>query len=408
MTDADMARARITDIGLLDLEDIRSASLIKTNDFCQDHFPMNSGRALSLAGRKDYRDRDNRWSFGDRIGPPMELVRAAALTGYFDVAAGLRLDVVPLLRKSGLSRAMMSNPEQMLPAVPVIGLLEDSALASGCLTFGLKMADHRRLSDIGLMSLLIVHQATLADAIGILAEYRNRINSTLTLQREEHEEVVFLREHIALNTPMICRQVSDLALGVLYKMCRSIMPERWRPQCVCFSYERPGAQDRATHDRLFDCPMQFGSDFDGIVIAREDLERPLPRADEAMAALARELITAVVDPGRRTLTEEVEQSIRLLMPSGRAAIGEVAHSLGLNLRTLQRRLEQEGVSFKDLMDRMRMQQVAQHLGNRQLRLTDVAHLLGYAELASFSAWYRSRFKKTPSEGRRILVDTGVS
>ena len=63
----------------------------------------------------------------------MELVRAAALTGYFEVAAELRLDVVPLLRKAGLSRAMMINPEQMLPAVAVIGLLEDTAQASGCM-----------------------------------------------------------------------------------------------------------------------------------------------------------------------------------------------------------------------------------------------------------------------------------
>ena len=338
----------------------------------------------------------------------MELVRAAALTGYFEVAAELRLDVVPLLRKAGLSRAMMSNPEQMLPAVAVIGLLEETAQASGCVTFGLRMADRRRLSDIGLMSVLIVHQPTLRDAVGIVAEYRNRINSTLTLQLEEHEHVVFLREHIALNTPTICRQVSDVALGVLYKMCRSIMPDRWRPQCVCFSYERPRPPDRAIYDRLFDCSMQFGSDFDGIVIDRADVDRPLPHADDALAAHARELISAVIDPGHRSVTEEVEQSIRLLMPSGRATIGEVAHALGSNVRTLQRRLEQEGASFSDLLDRMRMQQVAQHFGNRQLRLTDVAHLLGYAELASFSAWYRSRFNKTPSEGRRSLRETGAS
>jgi AraC-like DNA-binding protein len=230
----------------------------------------------------------------------------------------------------------------------------------------------------------------------------------LTLQFEEHEKALFLREHVALSTPMICRQVSDLALGVLYKMCRSIMPDRWRPQCVCFSYERPVRADRATYDRLFDCPIHFGSDFDGIVINREDLERPLPSADEALAAHARELITAVIDPGHRTVTQEVEQSIRLLMPSGRVTIGEVAHSLGSNVRTLQRRLDQEGARFSDLLDRMRMQQVAHHFGNRQLRLTDVAQLLGYSELASFSAWYRSRFNKTPSEGRRDLRQTRTS
>src|SRR5262245_17973495 len=112
----------------------------------------------------------------------MELVRAAALTSYFEVAEQLRLDVVPLLRNAGLSRSMLSNSEQMLPARAVITLLQESARISGCETFGLMMTEHRKLSDIGPLSLLIVHQTTLREAIGIVAEYRNRINSTLTLQ----------------------------------------------------------------------------------------------------------------------------------------------------------------------------------------------------------------------------------
>jgi len=332
----------------------------------------------------------------------MELVRAAALTGYFEVADQLQLDVVPLLRETELSRSMFRNPEQMLPARSVIMLLDKSARASGCETFGLRMADRRKLSDIGVLSLLIVHQPTLRDAIGIIAEYRNRINSTLTLQLEEHDDVGFLRQHIALNEPLILRQVSDVALGVLYKMCRAIMPESWRAQCVCLSYERPGAADRPLYERLFDCPMQFGSDFDGIAISTKDLDSALPRADAALAEHARELVNAVIGRDERSVAEEVEQSIRLLMPAGRATIGEVAHSLGTNVRTLQRRLLQEEINFSDLLDRVRMQQVTQHFTNRQLRLTDVAHLLGYSELASFSAWYRARFAKTPSEARRDL------
>ena len=332
----------------------------------------------------------------------MELVRAAALTGYFEVAQELHLDVVPLLRTAALSRSMLRNSEQMLPARSVIALLDSSARASGCETFGLRMADRRKLSDIGVLSLLIVHQPTLRDAIGVVAEYRNRINSTLTLQLEEHDQVAFVREHIALNEPLILRQVSDVALGVLYKMCRSIMPETWRPQCVCLSYERPGAADRPLYERLFDCPMHFGSDFDGIVISMKDLDSRLPRADAALAEHARELVNAVIGRAERSVTEEVEQSIRLLMPAGRATISEVAHSLGTNIRTLQRRLEQEEGSFSDLLDRVRMQQVSNHLNNRHLRLTDVAHLLGYSELASFSAWYRARFDRTPSEARRGL------
>lgn len=329
----------------------------------------------------------------------MELVRAASLTGYFVVAEQLGLEVTPLLRRAGLTRPMLANPEQVVPARAAIGLLEDSAQASGCITFGLRMAELRQLSDIGMISLLIVHQPTLRDALEVLAEYRNRINSNLTLQVERDGDTVFLREHFALHPPMVSRQVNDLALGVLYRICRSMMGEQWRPQCICLSYERPAPPDRAIYDRLFDCSLQFGSDFDGIVVSSGDLNRQNPRSDPALARHARQLVAAMIDPGLRTIAEEAEQSIRLLMPAGRASIGGVADALGTNVRTLQRQLGREGTSFSELLDRVRAQQVSQHFANRRLRLTDVAHLLGYSTLASFSAWYRNRYGDTPTKGR---------
>ena len=95
----------------------------------------------------------------------MELVRAAALTGYFTVAGELQLETLPLLRSNGLSRSMLNNPEQMLPARSVIRLLEETAAASGCITLGLRMAELRGIADLGMVSLLIAHQTTLGDAL---------------------------------------------------------------------------------------------------------------------------------------------------------------------------------------------------------------------------------------------------
>ena len=153
----------------------------------------------------------------------MELVRAAALTGYFAVAEELRLDVLPLLRRAGLSRSMLENPEQMLPARSVLRLLEESAQAAHCLTFGFRMAEKRGLADLGMVSLLIAHQSTLRDALSVLAQFRNRINSTLVLRVEEFEEIVLVREYFALDPPMPSRQADDLALGVLDQMCREVL-----------------------------------------------------------------------------------------------------------------------------------------------------------------------------------------
>jgi AraC-like DNA-binding protein len=329
----------------------------------------------------------------------LELVRAAAMTGYFAVAEELKLEVGPLLRKIGFTNIMLSTPEQVLPARSVVQLLEESAKLSGCDTFGLRMAEHRQLSDLGMVSLLIAHQPTLRDGLEVLAEYRHRINSNLTLQMEDCGDTFFLREHLGLNPPLLSRQANDVALGVLYGMCRAIMPPAWRPSSVCFSYERPAPADRRLYDRMFDCPVEFGADFDGLVVAKADLNRENPRSDPALAKHARQLVAAMIDPGARTIEEEVEQSIRLLMPLGRASISEVSHALGTNVRTLQRQLSREGAVYSELLDRVREQQVDHHLANRRLSLSDVAHLIGYSTLSSFSAWYRMRFGKTPSEGR---------
>ena len=329
----------------------------------------------------------------------LELVRAAALTGYFEVAEQLGLDVAPLLRSVGFTPSMLANSEQMLPARSVVQLLEDSARASGCQTFGLRMSEFRQLSDLGLVSLLIAHQPTLRDGLDVLSEYRHRINTNLTLHVEDCGETLFVREHLGLNPPMISRQANDVALGVLYQMCRAIMPSGWRPNCVCFTHEPPPVAERRVYDRLFDCPVQFGCDFEGIVVDKDDLDRENPRSDPALASHARQLVAAMINPAARTVSEEVEQSVRLLMPLGRATVGEVSHALGANLRTLQRQLDREGVRFSEILDRVREQQVGQHFANRRLSLTDVAHLLGYSTLSSFSAWYRARYHETPSAGR---------
>lgn len=332
----------------------------------------------------------------------MELVRAAALKGYFEVAEELKLDPLPLLRRAGLTRSMAENPEQMLPARSVIRLLEESAEASSCATFGLRMAERRELADLGMVSLLIAHQPTLGDALAVLAQYRNRINSNLALRVETFGDMALLREAFSLDPPMPSRQVDDLAIAVLDRVCRNVVGSSWQPISVSFGYETPPAADRAVYQRFFSCPLEFNSEFDGILIKSADLAKANPRSEPALALHARRLVEAMVDPGERSVVEEVEEAILMLMPAGRASISAVADGLGLNVRTLQRRLADEGMTFGDMLDLIRVREVNRHFAHGRQRLTDIAHLLGYASLGAFSRWYSQKFNETPSRGRRRM------
>ena len=337
----------------------------------------------------------------------MELVRAAALTGYFEVAEELRLDVVPLLRRAGLSRAMMNNPEQMLPAaVRRSACSRKARRRPGCMTFGLQ--DGGTPPDFGHRPDQPADRAS-ADAArrrrNCSREYRNRINSTLTLQLEEHEEVVFLREHIR------AQPAHGLAPGERCRAGRAV-------QVVPVDHGRTAggrnASASATNARRcrsrdlrpavrLPAAIRLGLST-GSSSARTTWTARSRAPDAALARHARELVSAIIDPGERTIA----RGGRAVDPAADA--GGPGHHWrsratrsGTNVRTLQRRLEEEGASFSDLLDRVRMQQVSQHFANRQLRLTDVAHLLGYSTLASFSAWYRGRFQETPDQGATATV-----
>ncbi|MCJ8157771.1 AraC family transcriptional regulator [Sphingomonas sp. LaA6.9] len=330
------------------------------------------------------------------------LVRAAALTNYFPVARHFGLDTTRLLRQVGLPRSLLANPEQMIPAPAVVTLLEQSAAAANCPTFALQMAESRNLADLGVVSLLIAHQPTLRAALDVISQYRNRINSMLMLQIEEVEDTAILREELTLDGKEPARQATDLAIGVLSRICSTVLGPHWQPETMCFSYDEPAAPYREVYRRLFRCRIEFNADINGIVLKSSDLDKPNPRADAALASHARSLVSAIVDTGERTLNQEVEQTILLLLPTGRATIGASAEALGMNLRTLQRHLDLAGSSYSDLLQRTRCQLVGRYMANPKLRLTDISELLGYSSLGSFTRWYSTEFAETPSETRRKM------
>lgn len=330
-----------------------------------------------------------------------ELVRVAALTGYFETMAGLSVDPRPLLKAQGLSADLLVNPEQLIPARAAIRLLESSAAQSGCSTLGLRMAEGRALANLGATSLLIAHQPTLRHALVALKEFRARINSTLVLHVEDLGGDTILREDFALRRPEPSRQSSDLALGVLMRLCTEVLGEDWAPRLVCFSHGGPGPAELPIFTRLFRSPVQFDSELNGIVLRQTDLDRPNQRADDQLAHHARQLLDTVMSPSERTTTQDVDQLIRLLMPAGRASIQNCAASMGVTVRTLQRMLDADGTSFSNLLNAARMQLATQYLANPRMRITDIAEMLGYNSIGAFSRWYSQTFNQSPRRARSI-------
>lgn len=337
-------------------------------------------------------------------------VRAAALRNYAEVARRHGLDPRDMIRRAGLPAGVLADPDQRVPAQKVVTLLERSAEASGCPTFGLQMAEDRQVSDLGVVSLLLDHQPTLRHALQALIDFRHLLNEALALYVEEAGDAVILREEVVTDRPEHWRQATELAVGVLFRLCAAILESSWKPRGVHFTHAAP--PDLQVHRRLFlsryGTRLAFDSDFNGIVCAAVDLDRPAPSADPVIARYAQRFVETMPGAEAGSVLLDVRKAIYLFLPMGRATVEQVAEGLGVNVRTLQRRLDEEGASFSDVLNGVRRDLAVRYLESRRHSLARAAELLGYAAPGSFTRWFTGQFGLSPSEWRKRRAASGAT
>ena len=323
------------------------------------------------------------------------MVRAAALTNYFEVAQQLALNPSQMLAQAGLSRAMLADPDGRIPAGAVVTLLEDSAQAAQCPTFGLRMAESRQLSDLGAVSLLLTHKRTLREVLLAMINYRHLMNEALALQVEDVGENVIIREEVVTDVSTHSRQATELALGVLARAAGALLGNHWKPHRVLFSHSAP--PDLQLHRRIFKCKLVFDSEYNGFVCAAADLDYPSSAANPALARYAEQLLQSLPKAQDRSTGMEVREAIYVLLPMGRATVEQIAQKLGVNVRTLQRQLEEEGQTFSELINSVRRELAVRYVQSGQHSLGHVAELLGYSTQTSFTRWFKAEFGAAPTQ-----------
>lgn len=325
--------------------------------------------------------------------PAAMQVRSAVLAHYLEVTERLGFNPQSLLSKVGLTRAALQTADQPIALRAGVELLELTAQACDCENFGLLMAENRQFSDLGPVSLLLTHQRTVRDAINTTIQYRHLLNEGLAMYVEDAGELTVLREEVVAVGSRSSRQATELAVGVLSCMLRALLGPQWRPHSVNFIHSAPS--DLEVHKRVFRCKLQFDDDFNGLVCLTSDMQTPIAVADPVMARYAQSFLEAIPGGSAHSVTVDVRKSIYLLLPMGRASIAQIAKTMGLNVRTLQRRLGEEGETFSGLVNAVRMELAHRYIANPKYPLGRIADLLGYSNHSAFTRWFIAQFKQTP-------------
>jgi AraC-like DNA-binding protein len=332
------------------------------------------------------------------------LVRSAALTHFAELAAACGLDARALVAAAGLPPRCLGEPDLKVPAHLVGQLLEQAAAQAGEPAFGLRLAESRRLSNLGPLALLVRDEPTLRRALETLMHHIHVHNEAVAVQVDELGGLLVIRTELSADGAGSLRQATELVVGVTCRVLQVLMGAHWQPRLVCFTHAAPPSL--ALHRRVLGPAVEFGHEFNGIVCNAADLDAPNPGADPVLARYSQRLLQPTLARGA-SFRGRVRQMIVLLLPRGLCRVDVVAQHLGVDRRTVHRKLAAEGSSFSAIVEAVRRELAQRYVEGTEQPLLDVSGRLGFAAPSAFSRWYRAGFGQS-AQRRRAAAVTAAS
>lgn len=316
-----------------------------------------------------------------------------------------QIDPAPVAATAGLDAKALNQSRGRVSHTRMNRLWNAAAAATGDPCFGLRAGQRVRPTSFSVVGAAWLASTTLEDALQRLCRYVKVISTVPVGLRLEHNgadaRLVFLAPKFL--------PVPDLAVDAMFAavltLSRMVTDPRLKPRHIELRHDGRAKPD--VYREVLSCPVSFGAPQDSITFAYGDLQSPLVGRDSELARnsdLAAEQYLRMVDKGQ--LSAEVGRHLVHRLPAGAVAMDELARNLNRSASTLQRQLQKEGTTYRDVRDEARRLLAERHLSDRELSVGEIAYLLGFTDQGSFSRAFRRWTGISPRQFRERML-TGL-
>jgi AraC-like DNA-binding protein len=308
-------------------------------------------------------------------------------------------DVKAVLSKAGLRLEEADDPTARLEVRTQIKILELAAEELRDDFLGFHLARSFDLREIGLVYYVMASSEQLADALRNAERY-SRINTDGARLRFKLDGTAGIAIDYVNVDRDSDRHQTEFWLVTLMRICRQLTDSRIAARRLKLRHSRAGSP--MEFKSFFGIDVEFDADADEIIFPASIASLPIVGRDTYLNRLLRRYAEEALarEPKLRASNHSrVERIIPQLLPHGRAEISEVARQLGTSSRTLSRKLRDEGVTYAEILDKLRSALAKRYLSDRELPVTEIAWLLGYREVSSFTHAFKRWTGMTPREFR---------
>ncbi|WP_332738996.1 AraC family transcriptional regulator [Hydrogenophaga sp.] len=324
--------------------------------------------------------------------------------GIAEMFASQGLDVARLFEAAGIDIALLQKPDARFDVEEISHLWELAVAWSGNPALGMDSELTSRHVNFGMVGYIMLASPTLKAGLQNFARYLAVISDAATFELEPQgaQQCWLVLGHIG-NTRPVPRQRQEYGLLSLATLCRWITRRDVQPRAAEFIFPEP--VDAGPYLRAFGCPVRFNQPATRLLLDNADLDRTLPSSDPVLFDMHQRVIEArMVQLGNASTGHRVTEEVIRRLHLGEPRREDIASSLAMADRTLQRRLHEEHTSFQQLLDDARRDLAQKYLAEARYTLGQVADLLGFADQSNFFRANKRWFGVSPGQYRaRLLV-----
>lgn len=314
-------------------------------------------------------------------------------------AAKYDIDKETCLLGTGISDEQLADGEALITRAQEMRLVENIILALPTEpALGFKLGLQYNVATFGVWGFALRTSRTLRDAISVAIRYLPLSTAYSRLHLIENDDFIGVVVD-ADQIPSALRQFlleRDMATSI--NLLNELSLSGVGYSRLELKGDRPSYADYI--EEAFGVQPVFNSSKNIMYISKVDADKSLPTYDAQLVHLMKNQCQQQLKLRQQSgITGQVRQQI--LGPLGLvASLDDVSSALAMSTRSLRRKLESEGTTFKQLLDSERQSSALQLLKNSDMKLEELAFHLGYTDTASFARAFRRWQGCSPGEYRK--------
>lgn len=316
------------------------------------------------------------------------------------------VDVAALLAGLGVDAGLLDDPNGRIAPETVHRIWQHGLALTGDALLGLKVAAAARPSTFRALGLAAASSTSLQHALSVMLRYYRLVSESgaLSAQPRAGGEVAIVYTEQLKRVQLFPQQVEAIIGGIWVTAC-GLAERPLVPAGVAFRHARQG--DAKTYREFFRCAVQFDAPGHELRLPAAELARRLPQADAELHRIHCEWLDRQLAglPQAGSVSAFARQWLAA-RASGALRIGDLAQSLGISVRALQRQLQQEGQAWTSLVDAAR-REALETLLRQRVPLEEAARQLGYHDASSLSRAARRWFGRTAGQWRQLAGPSNV-